>query len=191
MSLVEEALHGVWGAVRIIRHDPKAFEEFNISADGFWRSFAAIVPTAVLAWPLFLSAHQLSIESAPSEQKPPTEFDLAQDYAYLCLAFLLWPLVAVALAKAFGVAQTYSRYIIAYNWVSVPAIALGLIPHLLHLSGLIGRQSTIVLSLVVFIGLAYISWYVALRGLETTRLIAFAFLLGEYALSFALDAAIR
>ena len=42
------------GCGAIILHDPNAFEEFNISAEGFWRSFAAILPAAVLAWPLFL-----------------------------------------------------------------------------------------------------------------------------------------
>jgi hypothetical protein len=186
-----EALHGIWGAVRLIRRDPAAFEEFNISADGFWRSFAAILPTAILAWPFFLSSHQFATESAQADGKPLPDTSFASDYVYLALAFVIWPLVAVALAKVLGVARNYSRYLIAYNWMSVPAMALGLLPHVLYLSGVLGWQAMVLPSLAVFIGLAYLSWYVALCGLETTPLIAFAFVLAEYALSFALDAAIR
>jgi hypothetical protein len=191
MIHVREALHGIWGAVRIIGRDPGAFEEFNISADGFWRSFAAIVPTAILAWPLFLSSHQLAVETARADGSPAPSFGLARDYVYLALGFVIWPVAAALLAHALGVARNYSRYLIAYNWVSVPAIAINLVPHAAYLAGLLGWQGMIVPSLVIFIGLAYLSWYVALRGLETTPLIAFAFLLADYALSFSLDAVIR
>lgn len=191
MSLISEALHGTWGAVRLIRHDPRAFDEFNISADGFWRSFVAVVPTAVLAWPLFLSAHDFAVETAQAEGKPPPEFSLASDYVYLCLVFAAWPIVAAVLAWALGVSGNYSRYLIAYNWLSVPAMVLNVAPHILHLAGVLAWQPTLVLSLAVFVALAYLSWYVALRGLATTPLIAFAFLLADYTLSFALDSIIR
>jgi len=191
MSLAAEALHGIRGAVLLIRRDPGAFDEFNVSADGFWRSFAAILPTARLAWRFFLSSHQFAAESAQADGKPLPDFGFASDYAYLGLAFVIWPIAAALLAKALGVARNYSRYLIAYNWMSVPAMALSLIPHLLYLSGVLGWQGMILPSLAAFIGLAYLSWYVALRGLETTPLIAFAFLLADYGLSFALDAFIR
>jgi hypothetical protein len=191
MSLVAEALHGIWGAVRIIGHDRDAFEEFNISADGFWRSFSAIIPTAVLAWPLFLSSHEFAAEAAQAEGKPLPEINLLRDYLYLCVAFAAWPVAAALLARSLGVARSYSRYMIAYNWMSVPLVAINLIPPLLHLAGFLAWQGMILPSLAVFIGLAYISWYVALRGLETTRLIALAFLIADYALNFALDALIR
>jgi hypothetical protein len=191
LSLIREALYGIWGAVRIIRHDPQAFNEFNVTADGFWRSFAAIVPTAVLAWPLFWWSHQFDIETARSEGKPLPEFNLANDYVCLGVAFVIWPVAAALLAHVLGVARNYSRYLIAYNWLSVPAMALSLIPHALHISGVLPLQLTVLMSLAVFVGLAYISWYVALRGLETTPSIAFAFLFADYGLSFALDAVIR
>src|SRR4029078_10224939 len=69
-------------------------------------------PISSVSYPPRPSKKRPRHSTARCEQKPPAESDLAQDYAYLCLAFVLWPLVAVALAKAFGVAQTYSRYII-------------------------------------------------------------------------------
>jgi hypothetical protein len=191
MSLLEEAGHGVWGGVRLIRHDPHAFDEFNITADGFWRSFLAILPVSVLAWPLFISAHQFSVETANSEGRPPPEHDLGRDYLYLCVAFAIWPLLAAALARVLNVDRNYARYLIAYNWVSVPAMLINVAPHLLQAAGLIGWQAMVVLSTLVLLGLAYLSWYVAIRGLETTPLIASAFLAADYALSFALDWAIR
>jgi hypothetical protein len=191
MSLVAEALQGVRGAARIVGRDPDAFDDFNVTADGFWRSFAAILPTALLAWPFFVSNYRIAVETAQADGKAVPDFSLAHDYAYLCLLFAIWPVASAFLAKALGVARNYSRYLIAYNWMSVPAMALSLIPHLFYLSGLIGWQGMILPSIVMFFGLAYLSWYVALRGLETTPLIAFAFLVADYGLSFALDALIR
>ncbi|MFL5258819.1 MAG: hypothetical protein ACJ8AS_03635 [Hyphomicrobiales bacterium] len=191
MSLLEEAAHGVWGGVRLIRHDPRAFEEFNITADGFWRSFLAILPVSILAWPLFISAHGFAIETAREEGRPPPEFDFGRDYLYLCAAFAIWPLIAAALARALRVERNYARYLIAYNWVSVPAMLINAAPHLLQSTGLIGWQAMALLAMVVFLGLGYLSWYVAVRGLETTPLIAAAFLAADYALSFALDWVIR
>jgi hypothetical protein len=191
MSLIEEALHSIRGALRIIGRDPEAFDDFNITADGFWRSFAAILPAAILAWPLFLSSHQFAAESAQTDGRPIPEFTFVRDYIYLVLVFALWPIAAALLARALGVAQNYSRYLIAYNWMSVPVIAINLAPHLAYLAGVLSWQALLLPSIAVFIGVAYVTWYVALRGLETTPLIAFAFLLADYALSFGLDALIR
>jgi hypothetical protein len=141
--------------------------------------------------PLFLSSHEISLAAAAAQGEPLPELNLARDYAYLCLAFAAWPVAAALLARSLGVAHSYSRYIIAYNWMSVPALAINLLPHLLHLAGMLSWRGMILPSLAILIGLAYVSWYVALRGLETTPLIAFVFLITDYALNFALDALIR
>src|SRR5262249_39150394 len=134
---------------------------------------------------------QFTVESSLAAGQTPPDSNLGRDYIYICLAFITWPIAALILASVLGVVRNYARYLIAYNWMSVPAMGLGLVPHLLHLSGVLGWQGMALPSLAVFIGLAYLSWYVALRGFETTPLIAFAFVPAEYALSFGLDAIVR
>ena len=186
MKLIDEALHGIWGAIRIILHDPNAFEEFNISAEGFWRSFAAILPAAVLAWPLFLISHQAATESALAAGNPLPEPGLIRDYGQLLLLFVTWPIAAALLARQFGVDKNYARYMIADNWMSVPAILFTLASELPFLAGVERGFLTVLPTLLVFVGLVYVSWYVALRGLETRGAIAATFVGVQLVLNFGL-----
>lgn len=187
MTLVAEALSSLRGCWRLIMEPNYAFGDFNLSIEGFWRSFIVILPLAVLAYPLFLSSHAIDAEIAVANGEPPPAFDLASDYVYLCLAVVLWPVVAAALARLFGVARNYVRYIIVYNWMSVPALAVGVLPHLVNLaSG--GGALIMIMSLIVMLALIYLSWFVAHRALEANAAIAGAFVIAEYALSYGLEA---
>ncbi|MGE0237501.1 MAG: hypothetical protein AB7F09_26765 [Parvibaculaceae bacterium] len=189
MTLVEEGLIAMRGCWRLLRRDPGAFDDFNFSIEGFWRSFAMVVPVVVLAYPLFVSDHRFGLELAEAGDSPP-ELRLGTSYFYLLSGVVAWPLVAALLAWLLGVAPNYVRYMIIYNWMAVPTLTLAVIPHLLHLAG-----SAIFLPLVlaqgVFIALLYVSWYVARVGLATTAPVAFAFLLADFALTYGLDALIR
>jgi hypothetical protein len=79
---------------------------------------------------------------------------------------------------------------IIYNWMAVPTLALSVIPHLVHLATG-AALLPLMLAQAVFIFLLYVSWFVAKTGLQTTALIAFAFLLADFALTYGLDALIR
>ena len=189
MTLVGEGLSAMRGCWRLLWRDPGAFDDFNLSIEGFWRSFAMVVPVLVLAYPLFISDHRFVVELAQSGESP-AELRLGTNYFYLLSGVVMWPLVAAVLAWLLGVAQHYVRYVIIYNWMAVPTLALAVVPHLLHLAA-----GTVFLSLVlaqiVFIVLLYVSWYVAKAGFATTAPIAFAFLLADFALTYGLDALIR
>jgi hypothetical protein len=181
VTLVEEGLLAMRGCWRLLRRDPAAFEHFNLSIEGFWRSFAMVVPVMVLAYPLLISDHRISLEFA-KDGEGPTELRLGVSYFNLLLGVALWPLVAVFLARLLGVAQNYVRYIIVYNWMAVPMTALAFIPFLAYLATGASPFSQI-LAPAVFILLLYMSWYVAKVGLATTGLVAFVFLLADFALT--------
>jgi hypothetical protein len=189
VTLVEEGLLAMRGCWRLLRRDPAAFEDFNFTIEGFWRSFAIVVPVLVLAYPLFISDYRFGLELAEAGDNPP-ELRLARDYFYLLLGMALWPLVAAVLARLVGAGQHYVQYMIIYNWMAVPTLALAVIPHLLHLaSG--AALLPLILAQAIFIFLLYVSWFVAKTGLQTTALIAFTFLLADFALTYGLDALVR
>lgn len=189
MTIVREGLIALRGCWRLIRRDPGADEDFNLSVDGFWRSFAMVLPLLVLVYPLFISDYRFGVEYAPEGKEPPT-LNLGRDYAYLLSFILAWPLVVALLAKLLGVAQNYIRYMVVYNWMTLPATGLALLPHLLHLAS--GTSyPTLILAQIVFLLLVYVSWYVAKTCLQTTAAVAIAFVLAEFALNLGVDRLIR
>lgn len=180
-------MRGCW---RLIRRDPLADEDFNLTIDGFWRSFAMVLPLLVLVYPLFLSDHRFGVEWAAQEGEEPPVLNLGLDYAYLLVGVAVWPFVAALLASLLNVRHAYVRYMIIYNWMALPATALAVIPHLIHL--MTGTMMpALLLAQVAFLLLLYVTWYVAKAGLQTTAPVAFAFLLADYALTYGLNALIR
>lgn len=177
-------MRGCW---RLIRRDPGAADDFNLTIDGFWQSFAMILPVLVLAYPMFLSGHSAAVASHVENGETPPELRLGADYLYLLVGIVVWPLVAALLARLLGVAQNYVPYMIVYNWMTVPTMALAVIPHLIHL--MTGSILPLALpGLPIFAGLLYVGWYVAKTCLRTTSPVAFAFLIADYALSYGLNA---
>lgn len=180
--IFEEGLLAMRGCWRLLWRDPAAFEDFNLTIEGFWRSFAVIVPVFILAYPTFLSIHDKTNEVAAAAGEGPHELRLGVEYLYLLSGIMLWPLVAAVLARLTGVAQNYVRYMIIYNWMLVPTMVLTLLPHLVFF---------VILAYAALIFSLYISWYVAKAGLQTTAPIAFVFLFADIALTYGLDALIR
>lgn len=178
-------MRGCW---RLLWRDPAAFEDFNITVEGFWRSFAMIVPVLVLAYPMFISDHQFEVELCPPDQSPPLR--LGRDYFYLLSGIAIWPLVTAGLARLLGTGQNYVRYMIVYNWMAIPTLALSVIPHLFHLATG-AALLPVILAQAVFIFLLYVSWLVAKAGLQTTAVIASVFVLADFILTYGLDELVR
>lgn len=190
MTLFQEGLAAMRGCWRLIRRDPEADEDFNLTIDGFWRSFAMVLPVLVLAYPMFLSGHRIDVAMSVENGEAPPELQMGVSYFYLLVGLVIWPLAAALLARLLGVAQNYVPYMIVYNWMTVPTMALAVIPNIIHLT----TGSTLPLSLLgvpIFALLLYISWYIAKTCLRTTALVAAAFLFVDVALTIGLNALIR
>lgn len=189
MTIIAEGLAALRGCWRFMRRDPEADRDFNLTIDGFWRSFAMVLPLLVLVYPMFISDHRLGIELGDETAEPPV-LDIGRDYAHLIGTLLAWPLAAALLAKLLGVARNYVRYMVIYNWMSLPTTAVALLPHLLYLSS--GSANLALASAAIVIPLLlYVSWYVANRALETTALVAIAFVLAEYAVILGIGRLVR
>lgn len=189
MTIVQEGLAAIRGCLRLILRDPQADEDFNLTVDGFWRSFAMVVPLMAMMYPIFVSDHRFALELAAANAEVPP-MNTGRNYAFLLSFVFSWPLVAALLAKLVGVGQSYIRYMIIYNWMTLPATALVMLPHLLHLvSGAV--YPAVILAEIVFLFLIYVSWFIAKTGLRTTAPVAIAFVLAEFALTLGLNAFIR
>jgi hypothetical protein len=187
MTLVEEGFAALRGCLRLLRGDPHALTDFNVTIEGIWRTFAVIIPQAVLAYPLFLSQHRLATEVAAVDGAAVSDLNLTKEYVYLVAVLALWPVAAAILTRVLGVSANFVRYVVVYNWMSLIALAIAVVPSLIHLAFAPGIEALSLLFIAVYLGLGVVSWIVARRALETTSAIAFAFVLADYALSIGLN----
>jgi hypothetical protein len=183
MSFANEAARSLASAIGIVRREPAALDGFNLTIQGFWRSFAVIVAVIPASWVLVAAADRLALESS----EIAAHLTLVQGSLYVIAFSIAWPVGAAMLARAFGLGAHYLRYMIAYNWLSVPLSGLLIVPNLAYLAGIIGAGLCSALGFVAYGITLFYCLYLARIAFETRAAIALAFLLADLTLSIALS----
>lgn len=111
MNIWEEARRSVRGSIRVLRFDPDALEAFNLTLEGYWRSFYA----ALILLPLYL-VYLLTLPMP--EGVGAGRYWLIEAIAYP-LVWTLWPLISFYVCRSAGVPDRYTAYITVYNWAQV------------------------------------------------------------------------
>jgi hypothetical protein len=169
-----EIYRSIYGAYLLARLDRSGMSHFNLSVDGFWRSFFA----AVLVAPGYalLVAQDLSTRA---EEISPAWALVVETLAYV-IGWAAFPLVAIVITQMMGLSRNYAAMIIAANWAAVLQIglflaAMGLGLLLPALAGLLVTVATVAI-------LSY-QWFVFRTALSTTGGIAIALVLVELLLN--------
>ena len=174
----EEVYRSIYGAYRLAFLDPSGMAYFNLSVDGFWRSFFA----AVLVAPgyVLLVAQKLTAQ--------PDVLDLGWAILVQTLAYgLIWaafPLVALVLAQLLGLSRNYVPLIVAVNWAAV--LQLGVLLAAMALGLLVPALEGLVLLLVTG-GLLFYQWFVIRTALQTTGGIALLMVLVDLVLNTTIN----
>ena len=116
MTWSEEVQRAVTGAVRLARFDEAGMGWFNVSYEGFWRSFSA----ALLLAPF---AAVLRAQDFPATDAPLLVIGLLEALEYAA-SWAVFPVVMVFLARFLGLEKRYVPFIIAWNWSVVVQIGL-------------------------------------------------------------------
>lgn len=140
----------VAGALMLVRDDPRGFSLLDVTADGFWRSFAAMIyalPAFAVSW---MHYRAVFIEET-GRSGIGTSFVLR--LALVDLAAWVLPIIFVALvAPTLGVANRFARWAVATNWLTVPLTYILVLP--LVLSSLAtGLEALMAVLLLVLVGL--------------------------------------
>jgi hypothetical protein len=175
-----EVLSALYGAYRLAWFDAAGMAHFNLTVDGFWRSFFA----AVLVAPGFAVLIAQKLVDRPEPLDPGWAM-LVQLLAY-GLSWAAFPLLAVVLTRLLGLSHNYVPLIVALNWgavlqvlVFLAAVVVGLaLPGLLE--GLI--------MLIVTGGILFYQWFVTRSALQTTGGIALMLVLIDLMLNSAISA---
>ena len=174
-----EVVRSLYGAYRLAFLDQSGLAHFNLSIEGFWRSFFA----AVLVAPGFAVLILQKLVARPDAFDPGWAM-LVQILAY-GLSWAAFPLAAVVLTRLLGLSHNYVPLIVALNWGAVlqviaflSAVVLGLaLPGVLE--GLI--------MLIVTGGILFYQWFVTRSALQTTGGVALMLVLIDLVLNSAIS----
>ncbi len=186
MPTTSEIINALVGAFKIARRDPDALRQFDFSADGFWRSFAAyifVIPFCLV----FITAQWRMIDEADlSIDVSQTGYAVIEMATYVAF-WALYPLAIVLACRVFNLTHVFAPYITVYNWSSVLVAMLLAPPYVLYSIGLADAATTGFLLLIAFVTSLLYRWQVALSVLATTPSIAISIVCFELLLAFAIS----
>src|SRR5690606_30773079 len=145
---VTRSLTGAWHLF-LDRRDALSF--FNISYDGFWRSFAAII----LVLPFYTCIALAERARLLSDSLVDDSFDgnifLLNKALALALDWIMLPLILALVARPLGVGRSYVTYVVARNWGAVIAVAPFGLLSLLSLLGLVSEAVAGLIALIILL----------------------------------------
>lgn len=182
----DEIARSLIGAWRLFLDRSDAMRFFDVSVDGFWRSFGAIL-LILPAYILVLLADQARI---PTEAMAGGSFDATAFFAnrafWLLLNWVALPFLLALVAGPLGFSRTYASYVVARNWCAVLTVApFGLIA-LLTLAGLLSNEIASVISLAIIVVVIRFDYLIARRALGADVGLAVAVVLADLAIGLAM-----
>ncbi|MBI1262056.1 MAG: hypothetical protein GC184_10050 [Rhizobiales bacterium] len=189
LSAVEivRSLNGVW---RIIRRDASAVGFFDLSYEGFLRSFAAMF--VAMPFIIFSAGAVLHMALEIPESRDyyvavsPTLYALVElGDTMVCWAILL--LVMVPVSRQMELGRSFTSYAITYNWGAALTHMLFALPLALYMLGAFQYQTAVLLSLPVMALVGYYRWLIARQVLGATALAASGIVVLDFLISLTIN----
>ncbi len=183
MPSAEEIQQYLSGAWRMMLGRQDGLRQLDLSADGFWNSFFAMIvatPPLIVGWVGY--ANQFTAVSDGFGDRMSILTRLA------AIDFAIWvvPLIALALvAKPAGISDRFVHLVVAGNWASAVIAWIMLPPSLLDLFAPSAMQISGVLSLFLFVLTMVMSWRMTNIALGKGAAVATAVFAGLFIASIA------
>jgi hypothetical protein len=185
MITPDEIRSGVVGTLHLFRGDAGGMRYFDVSTDGFFRSFGVFL-LLLVPFVVAIAAQRLMILSGPGWSEP-ADFPLLSYFLAQLAAFgAVWvgfPLTVAAMAKPLGLAKTFVPFIVARNWSSLIAVLPFVVINVLYLVGLIDGETVSGLYLFALGFNLYISYQVTRFSAKTPMGMTFGLVALEFALT--------
>ena len=141
-----EIVSALFGAWRLMRFDADGMNWFNLTINGFWRSFFAAVPVApFFALLVFFDFHR---------QTGPIDVGHAIIVTIMVygVGWAIVPLIMIPMTKLLGLERGFVPMMVAYNWVTLPQIVIQVLAVLPGASGLVSEElsGTLLFAVVIW-----------------------------------------
>lgn len=191
MTSLAEVQRSLVGAWRLFWRDPSGLGLFDLSFEGFLRSFGAIL--LVLPFYVFyLEAELVLLAATEAVEILPAR---GWFYAWRCFGLLLdwlaYPLLMILVARSLDLSGRYVPYIVAYNWANVIVIVPVALPQMLFAAGVLPLGAATLLTLVVFGAVLHYRWYLARVALGASGMTALGLVALDVLLSLVLTEAVN
>jgi hypothetical protein len=171
----------VGGALRLAVGDRRGLGLFDISVDGFWRSFRA----GAICYPLYLLLLSFRVSGPLWETSGVTSIIVVETIAYV-ISWVAFPLVILPLARQFGRDDRFLAFMVAYNWAQIPQTGLIVLVGLDSATGLLPASGAHLAGLLAAIATLVYEWYIARVALAVTGAQATLVVIIDLVLSSAL-----
>jgi len=105
----------------VLRGDPRALQYYDLSADGFWRSF--LLP--LIAAALYFSLQQPSEAELTGWEGNAFGYGLVQAGQYVS-AWIAYLAAILLLVRGFQLKGSYPAFVVLYNWAQAITVAASL-----------------------------------------------------------------
>ena len=166
---IASSLRSAW---RLLFLDAAAMRGFNLTIEGFWRSFFAVV--FGIPYYFVLATWSGTGPEGESLSSGPDPWSLA---LAVVLSWTIFPLVAAVLARVMDLGRNYVAYIVANNWAAALTPQVYLVLALLQRSGVIGDELHGMLQFVAAIGMLWYAWAVCRIALGAGAVAAAGFVI--------------
>jgi hypothetical protein len=179
MPFLADVRRSLEGAALLARLDPSGMERFDLSVEGFWRSFSA----ALIAAPPYgvLLADRYGREG----MGPHVGQVLSAEFLGYALGWIAFPIAALFLTRMLGLGARYVALIVAGNWAAV--LQVGLLAAAVIVAGFLPESQRGPIALTVTLAAVAYQWFVVRAALQTSGLIAFGIVVVDVLLSVLLN----
>ena len=160
-------------AVRLALRDTQALSMFDMTADGFYHSFAAMIVGLPLYIGFLSGWHDMVISLAAAAGHPLDAAELefgARDFALSAIRYLLlwtvFPIAILFVLRFLNMTGRYSALVIAYNWSAIIVMLLFNVPLALFGLGVTSPFATVALLFTIFGFALYYRFFVAVAALQ-------------------------
>jgi hypothetical protein len=162
-SVWTEIQFALGGALRLAIGDRRGLGFFDISLDGFWRSFRA----AAICYPLFLVLVAVRVEPAQWAASGAPRIIFVETISY-AIAWTAFPLLMLRLAGWFNRDNRFLAFIVAYNWAQIPQTALIAIVAVDRAIGILPGSAGGFVELTAMLAVLVYEWFIARVALAVT-----------------------
>jgi hypothetical protein len=173
-----EVLSALYGAYRLAWFDISGMTFFNLTVDGFWRSFFA----AVLVAPAYAVLVGLRI---PAEDVNIALVLVTESIGYI-LAWCAFPIVALVLTRLLGLDRNYVALIVAHNWSAV--LQMAAFVAVILLGGILPAAGGTLLVAATTLAILVYQWFVIRTALRTSGGVALMLLLVDLVITSIISA---
>lgn len=174
----QEIWSSIYGAFRLARFDESGLSHFNISVEGFWRSFFA----AVLVAPGYVI---LASQGFVAGGESLSVWTLLVHVGIYAASWMIFPLAAFFAMDMLKLGHRYTALIVAVNWASVIEISVMIAG--LGLAMILPPDAANLLIVAIVMALVIYQWFVIRTALQSTGALAFAFVLFGLLISAMLE----